>query len=629
MPYKPTHANGTFTKFGAPEIDKLYNDRYRIVVRCNVKGVDSKWHYSNVENFWKDFGSLYESPLQVDGADVGWEPATGETYPNMRLIEVAQNYPRTPNDGAPVLEFTYETLTSLYVQDADDKVDHELNGLRRVTRTVIATEDSNYAKVVGTDTIDHTGRGYGSETLTLASAEEVPKRQNVGGFTRIQETWVASGTLSETTDNVGSQQAKVIETIGADPATPSGYSLASKQESNFEGLQTNRFTFLKPSILSLKQELSGGSKQVSVQAFGLNEADVITALSEVTSDHVLLSQSESDYAGIKTTTFEFRLDESFTEDYELNGLQRISLVELSVSDFIAQTIGSVSSSAPTTGLYLGTQKIDNGGSIKTRESAWLEAGEISVQTSNGPSGMPNTVVKTVTSFVTEPTSSGITLSKSTNNTNGFEQYEYKFLEKADGTSPVDTGGSPVTLVSYEKNIQVRDAGVVSASSVSVTGGTIAVLSVVPPSIKNVKADVTVKLTTDSSVASPVAYNLSNTSCSVSTTNTSITPVGVEQGSSLTVSVFNTKTNSKTQSFPNHYKTGADVNASYSTAAQIIRDDDNIIGEALDQTLDMDIILTGSTTAPATSGVYQEDVDPVFFDADGTQYFRKTRYNIPA
>ena len=242
MPYKPTHANGTFTKFGAPEIDKLYNDRYRIVVRCNVKGVDSKWHYSNVENFWKDFGSLYESPLQVDGADVGWEPATGETYPNMRLIEVSQNYPRSPNDGAPVLEFTYETLTGSYVQDADDKVDHELNGLRRVTRTVIATEDASYAKVVGTDTIDHTGRGYGSETLTIASAEEVPKRQNEGGFTRIQETWVASGTLSETLDNVGSQQAKVIETIGADPATPSGYSLASKQESNFEGLQTNRFT---------------------------------------------------------------------------------------------------------------------------------------------------------------------------------------------------------------------------------------------------------------------------------------------------------------------------------------------------------------------------------------------------
>ena len=300
MPYKPTHANGTFTKFGAPEIDKLYNDRYRIVVRCNVKGVDSKWHYSNVENFWKDFGSLYESPLQVDGADVGWEPATGETYPNMRLIEVAQNYPRTPNDGAPVLEFTYETLTGSYVQDADDKVDHELNGLRRVTRTVIATEDSSYAKVVGTDTIDHTGRGYGSETLTLASSEEVPKRQNEGGFTRIQETWVASGTLSETLDNVGSQQAKVIETIGADPATPSGYSLASKQESNFEGFQTNRFTFLKPSVLSRNISTRSNGKLIIETVEAFNETP-----SPATSGAVQIGNDVSNVEGIPTRRFTF------------------------------------------------------------------------------------------------------------------------------------------------------------------------------------------------------------------------------------------------------------------------------------------------------------------------------------
>jgi hypothetical protein len=301
MPYKPTHANGTFTKFGAPEIDKLYNDRYRIVVRCNVKGVDSKWHYSNVENFWKDFGSLYESPLQVDGADVGWEPATGETYPNMRLIEVAQNYPRTPNDGAPVLEFTYETLTGSYVQDADDKVDHELNGLRRVTRTVIATEDSSYAKVVGTDTIDHTGRGYGSETLTLASAEEVPKRQNEGGFTRIQETWVASGTLSETTDNVGSQQSKVIETIGADPATPSGYSLASKQESNFEGLQTNRFTFLKDNVILSESEDKVGSQAAIVK-------EVFNGTPDTPSGYSVASTQESDVDGIPTKRYTFLKD---------------------------------------------------------------------------------------------------------------------------------------------------------------------------------------------------------------------------------------------------------------------------------------------------------------------------------
>jgi hypothetical protein len=723
MPYKPTHANGTFTKFGAPEINKLYNDRYRIVVRCNVKGVDSKWHYSNVENFWKDFGSLYESPLQVDGADVGWEPATGETYPNMRLIEVAQNYPRTPNDGAPVLEFTYETLTGSYVQDADDKVDHELNGLRRVTRTVIATEDSSYAKVVGTDTIDHTGRGYGSETLTLASSEEVPKRQNEGGFTRIQETWVASGTLSETLDNVGSQQAKVIETIGADPATPSGYSLASKQESNFEGLQTNRFTFLKdnvvlsesedkvgsqaaiiqevfngtpvtpsgyvvaseqesdvdgiptrrytflrdnsimsesidrvgsqlaitqevfgddpvtpngyslaslrvsnvdgistrqftflkdnvelsrtndyvgsqlsitreffnpasdptesgyslaskqqsdfegiktvryvflrnsvllsqsedevgsqnaiieewfnpddkdskagyllasrqesnidgipterytflkPSILSLKQELSGGSKQVSVQAFGLNESDVIAALSEVTSDHVLLSQSESDYAGIKTTTFEFRLDESFTEDYELNGLRRISLVELSVSDFTAQTIGSVSSSAPTTGLYLGTQQIDNGGSIKTRESVWIEAGTLNVQRRSESEG----VYRVTTTFLgAEGTVVGPIVARVEDDYEGLKTITVLSMQDASGSSLVDSGAQPVASHSSLSEFSYPGVVTISSETLAGTGGTYTFIakdfSLQPPVVAKVPITIKVSFQTTSAIS---------------------------------------------------------------------------------------------------------------------------------
>jgi hypothetical protein len=284
----------------------------------------------------------------------------------------------------------------------------------------------------------------------------VPKRQNEGGFTRIQEIWVASGTLSETLDNVGSQKAKVIETIGADPATPSGYSLASKQESNFEGLQTNRFTFLKPSILSLRQELSGGSKQVSVQAFGLDEADVIAALSEVTSDHVLLSQSESDYAGIKTTTFEFRLDESFTEDYELNGLQRISLVELSVSNFTAQTIGSVSSSAPTTGLYLGTQKIDNGGSIKTRESVWLEAGTLRVRRND--IGQGRFQVQT-TFLITEGSTVGPITSKDIQNFEGLKTIVVTTLQDKDGNS-IANGGSNLIL-EHEVEVDFRYPGEVS------------------------------------------------------------------------------------------------------------------------------------------------------------------------
>ena len=325
-------------------------------------------------------------------------------------------------------------------------------------------------------------------------------------------------------------------------------------------------------------------------------------------------------------------------DYELNGLRRVTRVRIAVAGTHYQkTVGDSSlaheidpeepgESPPADDdditLYLASYKIEDTDSFRRVTEVYLQPGTLSESIATGPNGLPNTRTRTVTSFHTVPTSSGITLSATTNNTNGFEQYEYRFLEKSDGSDPTSDN-----LVSYEKNIQVRDAGQISASSITVTGGTIASLNAVPPSIKTVTATVTISLETASTVATPVAYNLSNVSASAAITTTKVSPVGVEQGTSLTVSVFNTSATSKTTSFPNHYYTGQSVNASYSTPAQIVKDDDDIIGEALDENVDVDIILSGSNEAPATTGVYQEDLDPVFVDSSGTQHYRKTTYTI--
>ena len=561
MPYKPTHANGTFTKFGAPEIEKLYNDRYRIVVRCNVKGVDSKWHYSNVENFWKDFGSLYESPLQVDGADVGWEPATGETYPNMRLIEVAQNYPRTPNDGAPVLEFTYETLTGSYVQDADDKVDHELNGLRRVTRTVIATEDSSYAKVVGTDTIDHAGRGYGSETLTLASSEEVPKRQNEGGFTRIQETWVASGTLSETLDNVGSQQAKVIETIGADPATPSGYSLASKQESNFEGFQTNRFTFLKPSVLSrnISTRSNGNLIIETVEAF--NETP-----SPATSGAVQIGNDVSNVEGIPTRRFTFA------------------------------------------------------------------KGEGTIRTSTRPGQIAGTTEKTVISYGTEVVPPGELIASSETQEDGYVQYINTAIQ----------GQITGTKQTYKDVVQVEVPGEVQCSTVSVSSGgesgTIAVPKVAPRKRKTIAATVTVEILTTPTNTASVAYDLGEISCSVTSTNVSLTEgpgstvtIGTNAVVSDTGFVKNFGASARISTYPGCYLTSASSSGtvSYITSSQPVASGNTIIREESTSSRETECIGTGSTslTGYLETGVVQRKSRPVLTALNGTTYYEVITWEV--
>jgi hypothetical protein len=313
---------------------------------------------------------------------------------------------------------------------------------------------------------------------------------------------------------------------------------------------------------------------------------------------------------------------TFTE----NGLRQVTRVYRAISGTTStNVIGTTNFSSGGTTVYLASSKLDDNDAFAELTEEYVEAGTFDERVEAGPSGLPNTIVKTVRSRFTEPTSNGITLSKSNRNVNGLDEYEYRFLEKADGTSPVGTG---VNLVSYEKNIQVRTAGVISATTVAVGTGSIAVLNTVPPSVKSVKANVTIVLTTSGSVQSPVAYNLSNKSASASVTTTRVSPVGVEEGNNLTVSVFNTGATARTTAFPNHYYTGAGVNVSYTSPAQIIKDDDNIIGEALNETVSTSITLTGSNTAPATTGVYQEDVDPVFFNADGTQYFRKTTYTIP-
>jgi hypothetical protein len=313
-------------------------------------------------------------------------------------------------DGIPTKRFTF-LKDNVVLSESEDKVGSQLAIVKEVFN--------------GTPT---TPAGY-----LMANTQ----KSDVEGIPTSRYTFLKPSVLSESTDNVGSQKAKVIETFSETPVTPTGYSLANTQVSDFEGIKTNRytflkdnvelsrsedrvgsqlaittqvfnptsdpteagysvareevsevdgiptkrFTFLKPSILSLQQEFNNGLKQVSVQAFGMTATAISSELSAVTTDHELISQNESDYEGIKTSTFQYQIDESITEDYELNGLKSLSITELSSTNFTARDIGVAGAAAtPQAGLYLGAQDIDNGGAIKVRQSTWVEAGVISVST---------------------------------------------------------------------------------------------------------------------------------------------------------------------------------------------------------------------------------------------------------
>jgi len=366
-------------------------------------------------------------------------------------------------DGIPTKRFTFLKNNAI-LSVSEDKVGSQ-NAV--VNEVFNPTSEA----ITGIDTDGTALSGYSEANRT---------ESNYGGIKTIRVQFLKDDVLlSKSEDEVGSQNAiteqwfKPIVSRG----TKTGYSLARTEESDVDGIPTERYTFLKPSILSVQQEFNNGLKRVSVQAFNLDSAAVSAALNTIITSHKLIATNESDYAGIKTTTFQYQIDESFTEDYELNGLKRISLIELSATNFSAQVIGGlagesatppaedppnvVPAGSPTIGLYLGTQDIDNGGTIRVRKSVWIQAGTISVNTKNLSEGV--TEVTTV-SIGTEVTPIGPVLRKSVNNFNGLETYSVTELQNGNGESITNGVAN-----SYERLVPFSYPGVVSLTHERING----------------------------------------------------------------------------------------------------------------------------------------------------------------
>lgn len=363
-----------------PEVTKLFGDRYRMVVRCKAARDTEAWYNANKDQIFASFGTLYSAQMSVEGID----PRVGEAYPDMCLVSNSASYTQT---GEYIISFVYETLTATWTKEQDDEITSTDNGLRVLQRSEVAAIDT--AAPYDEDDVGVATITDADKTLYLASFQDQTGAESNAQVGRVVTRWAEAG------------------------------------------------------ILSVQQEFNNGLKRVSVQAFNLDSAAVSAALSEVTVDHKLIATNESDYEGIKTTTFQYQIDESFTEDYELNGLKRISLIELSATNFTAQDVGSVSTTAPTTGLYLATQDIDNGGAIKVRESTWIEAGTLNVQRRSESEG----VYRVTTTFLGTYDADGVVgpiVAKSEDNYDGLKTITVVHMQKADGTSLIDDTNAIVT-----------------------------------------------------------------------------------------------------------------------------------------------------------------------------------------
>ena len=395
-------------------------------------------------------------------------------------------------DGIPTKRFTF-LKDGVELSRSEDKVGSQLS---------ITTQVFN-------PTSDPTESGYSVARTEVSDVEGIPTKR----FTFLKDNVV----LSVSEDKVGSQKAVVNEVfnptseaitgIDTSGTALTGYSESNRTESDYEGIKTIRVQFLKPSILSFQQDFNNGLKRVSVQAFNLDSEAVSAALDEVTDDHKLIATNESDYEGIKTTTFQYQIDESFTEDYELNGLKRISLIELSATNFTAQVIGGlagvtatppaddppnvVPAGSPVIGLYLGTQEINNGGTIKVRESVWLESGVTSVSTDKDSItdevavNALNLTAAQVRTAVTEVTANHSLKSQSTNDFEGLNSFRYVF-EIRSTTTETELGDAQIG-VNFSTGIQTdgsSDFIIERQYSISSANVASSIKKLIPPEIND-------------------------------------------------------------------------------------------------------------------------------------------------
>jgi hypothetical protein len=294
-----SHRTNRLKLLSTPSVEQLQNGRYRLTVNCTTLNSRDDWYSANKDRIFPDFGSLQSAEMSIDGL----APRVGEAYANMRLTSVQSDTRSLTNGGDYIVVLTYETIGNTFVQVKDDTTDYKTNGLRTVSRSIIAEPGTSYGKTIGESFIDHQINTETAVRCYLASY----KIDDTDSYRGVEEVYIEAGILSETLDSVGSQQAKVIESIGPDPATPSGYVLASKQESDFEGFQTNRFTFLKPDVELSNSEDNVGSQKAIIEEWFKPVTGTGTPADNrnVKTNYSLAKEETSDVNGIPTVRYSF------------------------------------------------------------------------------------------------------------------------------------------------------------------------------------------------------------------------------------------------------------------------------------------------------------------------------------
>jgi hypothetical protein len=394
-----------------PEITKLPNGRIRVIRRF-VKFTREDVDNVNLGSLLGDFGD----------SDTTGEQVANQGYSNCRLIEVEVETSTKRSSGSDssnsVLVQTYETLTSSFVEITDPTVSIAESGLKQITKVYRAISGTASSGVIGVTQLTS------GEFLASSQIEDNT------AFAELTQVYLEAGVLSETLDNVGSQKTIVIETIGTDPATPNEYVLASKQESDFEGFQTNRFTFLKSDVeLSITNDKVGSQLAITIEQFNG------TPLTP--SGYLLANTQESDVDGIPTKRYTFlKNDVQLSESEDKVGSQLA----------ISQQWFNPANDKTKSGYSLASKNTSDFDGIKTVEFRFLKD-NTELSRSEDKVGSQLAITTEVFKPASDPTESGYSVARTeVSDVDGIPTKRFTFLkDDAELSRSEDKVGSQLAI----------------------------------------------------------------------------------------------------------------------------------------------------------------------------------------
>ena len=425
--------------------------------------------------------------------------------------------------------------------------------------------------------------------------------------------------LSETEDKVGSQLSLVREVFNGTPSTPSGYSIANEQVSNVDGIPTRRFTFLKNNVTLSETEDKVGSQLAIVK-------EVFNGTPSTPSGYSIASEQESNVDGISTKRFTFLKPSVLSLSIsERNGGTGTGKLRIEVVEAFNETPTSTIS-----GVKIG-EEVSNVEGIPTRRFTFAK-GEGEIRTSTRPGRIAGTTEVTAVSYGTEVTPTGVLIFSSETQENGYIQF----------TNTCIQGTIEGTKQTYKDVVQVEVPGEVNCTTVAVSSGgisgSIAVPQVTPRRRKTIAAQVTVEVLSTPPDTASVAFDLGAISCSVTSTN-----VSLSRGPGATVTVGTTAVVSQTgftqnfgasariQTYPGCFlaTSSSTGTVSYTSSETPRAAGSGIVTDTFNSDRQTKCIGAGSTSTVGynTTGIIKRNSRPIVTDLAGVTYYEVITWSV--